>query len=110
MKKAFLVLFFALTLVSCGKDSNIDPVFNHFPLIGTWISSTGTPIMQIKNLTDEGTTERYLEYREGSSRLLRRKYNDYPTLYEIIFINDLELRLVERHTGALITLYRAKGW
>jgi hypothetical protein len=108
LKHLILIVLVAASL-GCGKD-NFDPVFNNFPLIGTWISSTGTPIMQIKNLDNHGTTEKYIEFIEGSSRFLRRTYNDYPITYEIMYIDQQELKLAERNGGGLLTLYRAKGW
>ncbi len=99
------ILFLLLVSASCSKESNLDPVFNSFPLIGTWISSTGTPIMTIENLNDQGSTEKYLEYTEGGSRFLRRTYHDFPTTYEIIYLDRQELRLVTR-SGESLKLYR----
>lgn len=108
--KRFIAILLMVSLSSCQKDKNFDPVFNNFPLIATWISSTGTPIFEIKNLKNEGSIEKYYEFIQGQDRYLRRTYNDYPTTYEIVYLDNQELRVVERNTTNEFTFYKVKGW
>lgn len=106
MKRLLFIFILALSF-SCGKE-NLDPVFNNYPLIGTWIGRNGSPVFNINNLTNEGNEEKYLEYREGSERLLRRTYNGIPVTYRIYFISDIDLKLVDRLNGASLELLRIK--
>jgi len=82
--------------MSCGKE-NMNPVFNDFPLIGTWILESGSSVLNIENLDNKGTSERYYEFTENGRRYLRRTRFDMPATYQIIYIDGIELRLSDKN-------------
>ena len=93
-----------LLILGCGKE-NMNPVFNNFPLIGTWISKDGRVVLNIENLKNEGTDEKYYEYEENGMRMLRRTRYNMPVTYQIVFIDGTDLRLADR--SGIIELLRA---
>jgi hypothetical protein len=109
--KRLLIFVLLFSFASCGKE-NQDPVFNDFPLVGTWISRTGNPVFTISNLSntsvkDDALDEKYYEYREGAQRLLRRSYQGITTTYQIIYIDPYELKVVGRNGIGLIEMLKA---
>ncbi|SMC53421.1 hypothetical protein [Pedobacter nyackensis] len=104
MKKILLVVALFLC-IGCGKE-NTNPVFNDFPLIGTWISRDGRMWLTIENVKNEGDSEKYYEYMENGRRMLRRTYQNMPETYQILFIDGTELRLGNLYGQ---TLYFLRG-
>lgn len=104
--RRYIFILITLSALSCGKE-NMDPVFNKYPLIGTWISKTGSPVFRIINLKNEGTDEKYYEYTEVGNRMLRRTYKNIPMNYQIMYIDGVSMRVADR-SGITIEMLKAE--